>query len=461
MSYDRTASTERGSISAAGRISLIKRLIPRSLFWRSFLIVLIPVVVLQGAVALIFIERHLESMSRRLALGVAGEIAFVIDSLRIVEDQSFREWIVLRARDDMQITVDRSEAAAAAPVIDAHDPGIVAGALYRALEQRLPFPLEVREAREIESYVTRVGLPDGPVTLTIARKRLEGRTTHIFFVWMVGAAVLVTGIALIFLRNQLRPVSRLARAAEAFGKGRPIGWLKPSGAAEVRQATAAFIEMQERITRQIAQRTEMLAGVSHDLRAPLTRMRLELALLAAAEPEREAEIRALDADVAEMERMIDGYLAFARGQDGETPVEIDLASLLDDVVMGASRHGAAITLEMERPLAVTLRAGAIKRCITNLVDNAIRYGNAVTVSARRLDSAIEIAVEDNGPGIPEGERETVLRPFVRLDAARNPNRGGAGLGLTIARDIARGHGGDIHLMQGGMGGLRAELWLPV
>jgi two-component system osmolarity sensor histidine kinase EnvZ len=438
----------------------VKRLLPRSLFWRSFLIVLIPVLFLQGAVALLFFERHLENMSRRLALGVAGDVTFVLDSLRIVDDPSLREWIILRAREDMQIALDRSEAAAARPVVDGHDAGIASGALYRALEERLPYPIEVREARDVEQFIARIGTPDRPITLSIARKRLEGSTTHIFFVWMVGAAALITGIAVIFLRNQLRPVSRLAHAAEAFGKGRPVTWLKPSGAAEVRQATAAFLEMQERITRQISQRTEMLAGVSHDLRAPLTRMRLELALLAA-DPKHDADLRALDNDVAEMERMIDEYLAFARGQGGEAPVEIDLASLLDDVVSGASRRGASIALETERPLAVTLRAGAIKRCVTNLIDNAIRYGGAVKVAAMRRDAAIEIAVEDDGPGIPEGDRERVFRPFVRLDAARSPNRGGTGLGLAIARDIARGHGGDVTLSEAVGGGVRVVLRLPV
>ncbi|MGD9537490.1 MAG: ATP-binding protein [Alphaproteobacteria bacterium] len=438
----------------------LKRFLPRSLFWRSFLIVLIPVIFLQGAVALLFFERHLENMSRRLALGVAGDVAFLVDSLRAVDDPVLREWIILRAREDMQVRLERGETAPLQPFVEGHDAGIAAGALYRALNERMPFPIEVREERGPDRFITRIGMPDGTITFDIGRKRLEGSTTHIFFVWMVGAAALITGIAVIFLRNQLRPVSRLARAAEAFGKGRPVNWLKPSGAAEVRQATAAFLEMQERITRQIAQRTEMLAGVSHDLRAPLTRMRLELALLAA-DPKHEADIRALDNDVAEMERMIDEYLAFARGQGGEAPVEIDLASLLDDVVSGASRRGAAIALETERPLAVTLRAGAIKRCVTNLVDNAIRYGGAVKVAAMRHDAAIEIAVEDDGPGIPERDREKVFRPFVRLDAARSPNRSGTGLGLAIARDIARGHGGDVTLSEAVGGGVRVVLRLPV
>ena len=442
-------------------MSLIKRLLPKSLFWRSFLIMLIPVVLLQGTVAIIFVERQIDNTSRRLSIGIAGDIAFLLDALLVIEDPLLRERTVLRARDALQISLDRTAPDKAEPMRPGYDNGIVTQSLYRALQDRLPYAIEVREARANERFIVRIGLPEGTATLVVARKRLESTTTHIFFTWMVGAAVLFTGIAVIFLRNQLSPISRLARAAEAFGKGRPIGWLKPSGATEVRQATAAFLEMQERITRQITQRTEMLAGVSHDLRAPLTRMRLELALLASGDGRSETDIRELEADVVEMERMIEEYLAFARGQGGEAPVETDLAALLDDIVSAASRRGATVTLETERPLAVTLRPGAIKRCITNLVDNAIRYGSGVRVAALRHDTAIEIAVEDNGPGIPLADREKVFRPFVRLDAARNPNRGGAGLGLTIARDIARGHGGEVTLSEAAGGGVRVVLRLPV
>jgi len=438
----------------------LKRFLPRTLFWRSFLIVLIPVLLLQAAVTLVFIERHVDNFSRRLAIAVSGDVSYLLGALERTEDDALRTALIARAREDMEITFDPRSGEVTTPVVDMVHGGQAAAALHRALHERFHRPIEVYERLRDEGYVIRFASAEGPIILNVARKRLHNPTTYLFFVWMVGAATVLTGIAMFFLRNQLRPITRLARAAEAFGKGRPIGRLKPSGAAEVRQATAAFVEMQERITRQIAQRTEMLAGVSHDLRAPLTRMRLELALLAG-DPRHEADVRALEADVLEMERMIDEYLAFSRGQGGEAPVEIDLAALLDDVVAGATRQGAAIALETERPLAVTLRPGAIRRCVTNLVDNAVRYGSAVRVAASRRDKAIEIAVEDDGPGIPEDEREKVFRAFVRLDAARSPNRGGAGLGLTIARDIARGHGGEVTLSEATGGGVRAVLRLPV
>ena len=274
--------------------------------------------------------------------------------------------------------------------------------------------------------------------------------------WMVGTSILLIGLAVIFLRNQMKPISRLAKAAEAFGKGRPSAHLKPEGASEIRQAAIAFLDMQERIKRQIQQRTEMLAGVSHDLRTPLTRMRLQLAMMA---PDGETE--SLGNDLTEMEKMIDEYLAFARGDSLETIREVKLSELLRDVVEDATRKGNHVELEADAEVQMQVRPNAFKRCLTNLVENALRHGEAVKISARLSGKVIEIAVEDDGPGIAEENRETVFKPFFRLDESRNPATGGAGLGLSIARDVARAHGGDVTLSESAMGGLRALLRLPV
>jgi two-component system osmolarity sensor histidine kinase EnvZ len=278
---------------------------------------------------------------------------------------------------------------------------------------------------------------------------------------MVGTALVVTALAVFFLRNQMRPIRRLAAAADALGKGRPVTDLKPAGALEIRQAASAFIEMQERIRRQITQRTEMLAGVSHDLRTPLTRMKLQLAMLGNSHPDSDAEIAEFERDIVQMERMIDEYLAFARGQGTEAPISTDLAEIVTEVANGARRKGGQIALDLEQPLVVPLRPNAIKRCLTNLVENAARYGAQIEISATRQNDVVEITIEDDGPGIPEEQREAVFKPFFRLDEARSPNTGGSGLGLAIARDVARGHGGDIRMTSGTLGGLRAELWLPV
>ena len=333
--------------------------------------------------------------------------------------------------------------------------------LHRQLGERLRVPYHLDTGLPDKAMSIRVQRPDGVLTLLTTVKRMRHSTTYLVILWMVGTALVVAVIAVIFLRNQIRPIRRLAAAADAFGKGRPVTDLKPSGAAEIRSAGAAFLEMQRRIQRQISQRTEMLAGVSHDLRTPLTRVRLQLALLADANPESRGEIAESEQDLLLMEHMIDEYMAFARGQGGEAPVDTDLAEIIDDVAGNARRHGSPVSLAVERPLVMALRPNAIRRCLTNLVENAVHYGAQVQISAARRDDVVAVTVEDDGPGIPEDQREEVFKPFFRLDGARNPRTGGAGLGLSIARDVARGHGGDIRMSGGTLGGLRAELRLPV
>jgi two-component system osmolarity sensor histidine kinase EnvZ len=263
-------------------------------------------------------------------------------------------------------------------------------------------------------------------------------------------------VATIFMRNQVKPIRRLAVAADNFGKGRDVTQFKPEGAREVRQAASAFLAMRERISRQISQRTDMLAGVSHDLRTPLTRMKLQLAMIKQTDGAKE-----LSSDVDEMEHMLEGYLAFARGEGTETPRSSDVSTVLNEVVTQAHRKSKAVDLHTEGELIVPLRPQAFKRCMTNLIDNAIRYANHVTVRAGTRGNAIEITVDDDGPGIPEDQREDVFKSFYRIDNSRNPETGGVGLGLTIARDVIRSHGGDITLSDSPLSGLRARVRLPL
>ena len=299
-------------------------------------------------------------------------------------------------------------------------------------------------------------LAEGVLEIVAPRKRLFSSTTHIFIAWMVGASLILLSIAIYFLRGQIRPIRRLAQAAESFGKGMQVVNFKPEGAKEIRQAAHAFLQMRERIQRQITQRTEMLAGVSHDLRTPLTRMKLQLAML----PENDYAA-GLRGDVSDMEKMVDGYLAFARGEGSEVPVPMPLQKVLEEVVEDARRNGADVTLENTMRAQITVRQHAIKRALTNLVDNAARHSNEVYVSAARKDEIIEITVDDDGPGIPKSQRESVFKPFFRIDPSRNADTGGVGLGLTIARDVVRNHGGDLLLQESPFGGLRALVRLPV
>jgi len=306
--------------------------------------------------------------------------------------------------------------------------------------------------------VVLVQLAEGVLSVDVHEKRLYSSTPYIFLMWMVGSSLVLFAVAIVFMRNQIRPIRRLAIAARAFGMGREVEEFRSEGAAEVRQAAEAFRQMRERLRGQFTQRTEMLAGVSHDLRTPLTRMKLQLAMLGDA-----AEISELKSDVQDMERMVEGYLAFARGEGTETPIPTDLIALVADVVGAETRDGSSVNLVLpeRETFVLEARPQALKRALANLITNAKRYAATVAVTMKVDQAAVLITVDDDGPGIPEANREDVFKPFFRLDASRNPETGGTGLGLTIARDIARSHGGELSLDAAPMGGLRARVSLPV
>jgi two-component system osmolarity sensor histidine kinase EnvZ len=316
-----------------------------------------------------------------------------------------------------------------------------------------PFFIDAKSSNKIVEI--QVQLKEGVLNVRASRKRLYSPTTTIFVLWMIGTSILLFSIATMFMRNQVRAVKRLAAAADSFGKGHDVPNFKAEGATEVRQAALAFAVMRERINRQMAQRTDMLAGVSHDLRTPLTRMKLQLAMMSG------EGVEDLKADVADMEHMVEGYLAFARGEGGEAAEPTDLGPILEDVVTKLRREGHAIDLHCEEKLVLPLRTQAMARSLMNLVGNAARYGTHVAVRAGRRGQGVEVLIDDDGPGIPADKREDAFKAFVRLEGSRNPKTGGVGLGLTIARDIVRAHGGDVHLEDSPFGGLRVRLRLPV
>jgi two-component system osmolarity sensor histidine kinase EnvZ len=302
----------------------------------------------------------------------------------------------------------------------------------------------------------RIKLDDTIMRVFARRADAYSFNSWIFFLWMVMTSLVVLTIAILFLRNQIRPIVRLADAAEAFGKGREVANFRPRGAREVRRAAAAFLEMKIRIERAIEQRTTMLAGVSHDLRTILTRFKLELALLGES-----PEVDAIKKDVDEMAGMLEAYLAFARGDLGEQPAPTDMAAMLDELKVDTERHGHRATVVFHGPTEVTVRPAAFKRCLANLVSNAARFASTVAITGHRDHRWLTVTVDDDGPGIPSPLREDVFKPFLRLDDARNQDEGGTGLGLAIARDIARAHGGDITLGDSPLGGLRASVRVPV
>jgi two-component system osmolarity sensor histidine kinase EnvZ len=274
--------------------------------------------------------------------------------------------------------------------------------------------------------------------------------------WMVGTSLLLFAIATMFMRNQVRPIRRLADAVDNFGKGRDVPDFRPEGATEIRRAAAAFERMRGRINNALTQRTEMLAGVSHDLRTPLTRMKLQLEMLGDARG-----VEDLKEDLREMEVMVEEFLAFARGEGTEEAVESNLDEIVATVARSASADGRDVVAKTDGDMKILIRPNAIRRCITNLVVNAVTHATAVEIGASRRGTLVEITVDDDGPGIPEEEREAVFKPFYRLDPSRNPGTGGTGLGLSIARDLARGSGGEVTLEDSPLGGLRATIKLPV
>jgi two-component system osmolarity sensor histidine kinase EnvZ len=301
-----------------------------------------------------------------------------------------------------------------------------------------------------------VGVPEGIYTILSPERRVYTPTTQVFILWMTGSSTLLTIVALMFMRNQIRPIRRLAAAAEAIGKGREVPWFKLEGSSEVRQAAAALMVMRDRLKRQITQRTAMLAGVSHDLRTPLTRMRLQIELMGTS-----TETDELSSDITEMEEMLNAYLSFARGEEAEAAVPVDLAELLNEIVAAARRQNPNIELNAPQDIEIIMRRNAMKRCLTNLIGNALRYGNGAEINAAINDQTVTITIDDDGPGIHAAWREDMFRPFTRMEESRNQATGGIGLGLTIARDIARFHGGDIVLEDSPLGGLRAKVWLPI
>ena len=436
---------------------VIKRFLPQSLLGRSILIIVTPLILLQLVSAFVFYESHWDKVSVRLARGLAGDIAAIVDLLAQNKTPEGRTAVIELASNHFGLESQIIDGEVLANEKPKHVGfGIIEVVLLRAMNEAVKKPYKIDGDKVDHHVVISVQLPEGVLEIVSNRKRLFSSTTYVFVLWMVGTAMILFGVATIFMRNQVRPIRRLAAAADNFGKGRDTPQFKPEGATEVRQAASAFISMRDRIQRQIRQRTDMLAGVSHDLRTPLTRMKLVLEMQV-----HQDSIEDIKEDIAEMEHMLEAYLAFARGEGDEAPKNTDLTAMLEEVVGLARRKGVAVDLHTEGQIEVPVKPNAFKRCVTNLVENAERYADHVSVRAGQRGKEIEITIDDDGPGIPEEFREDAFRPFYRLEDSRNPETGGVGLGLSIARDVIRGHGGDIALGDSPSGGLRARLTLPL
>lgn len=450
--------------TAAGRVYdvwdrfglLIKGVLPKGLYQRALLIIILPMVVLQSVVAYVFLERHYNLVTQRLSAGVVADIATLIEVYKSYPQGADSAQLRRIAQEKLGLVVDFL------PVNDLPPPGPkpffsqIDQALSEEIRKQIGRPFWIDTVGRSALVEIRIKLDNAVIRVFAPRSAAYASNSHIFLGWMVGTSLVLITVAVMFLRNQIRPILRLADAAESFGKGREVPNFRPRGAREVRRAAFAFLEMKSRIERTIEQRTAMLAGVSHDLRTILTRFKLELALLGDS-----PEIDAMKKDVDEMARMLEAYLAFARGDSGEQSAPTDMAAFLDELKADAERNGHETKVTFHGHPIVTVRPNAFKRCLGNLVSNAARHAHSISITGHRDHRWLNVTVDDDGPGIPPRMREEVFKPFLRLDDARNQDQGGTGLGLAIARDIARSHGGDITLSDSPLGGLRATVRVPV
>lgn len=427
---------------------MLKQFMPKSLYARTLVILVVPLLVVTVGTIYFFIDHHLDTLTHRLAEDIAGEISSITEVYR--SKTMDREQAIQFAKEhhDIKLSfVNKFEASR-----NERTPMRAIGEWFLddALIEVMKVPYYVKLDKST-IYVD-VILPDEVMRFETPRKRLLSKTTPMYLLWVIVLPVFMFIIAALFMKNQVRPIRRLVSSADKFGKGLAVPPIKPEGATEVRQAAVAFNRMQERIHRQITQRTEMLAGVSHDLRTPLTRMELQLAML-----ENSPEVEGLKQDVTEMRTMVESYLSFARGEEPEKPVMTNIYDLLESV---ANKYGDKVILPKRRSYRRPVRIQCLKRCFQNLLDNANKYANHVKVSMEAVNDGFEIAIEDDGPGIPENKRQEVFRPFYRIDTARNLDHGGTGLGLCIAQDAVHQHGGTIELDESSLGGLKVLIKIP-
>jgi two-component system osmolarity sensor histidine kinase EnvZ len=435
---------------------LVAIYMPKRLYARSLIIVIAPMILLQSVVAFVFMERHWQTVTQRLSTATVRDVAAIIDMIETFPQNDDYASVVRIAQDRLSLKADilppePLPAAGPRPFFS-----ILNNILSEELTRQINRPFWIDTVGNSGVVEIRVQLTNMVLRVFAKRSQAYASNSHIFIVWMVGTSLILLMIAIPFLRNQVKPITALAEAAESFGRGRPMPLdFRPRGAQEVRRAGFAFIQMRERIERQMEQRTAMLTGVSHDLRTILTRFRLQLALIAS---KRDRE--ALTADIDDMQQMLEGYLAFARGEAEEDPGQFDIAAYFQRIEDEAELRKRTVTTSLIGDPHVHVRPNAFDRLLNNLIGNAMRYARNISVDVTHERGWLTVIVNDDGPGIPADRRDDVFKPFFRLDTARNLDSSGTGLGLSIARDIARSHGGDITLSDSKLGGLRAEVRVP-
>lgn len=436
-------------------IRWLGEVMPKGLFVRSLIIIIAPIVILQSVVAYVFLERHWQLVTRRLSSAVSSDIAALIDFYEYYPQPPDAPELTRIALERLGLDVNFLPGTELPKQGPKPFFSILDEVLTDEIRKQVGRPFWIDTVGRSNVIEIRIQLEHTVMRVFARRSLAYASNSHIFLIWMLGTSMVLVTVAVLFQLNQIRPILRLADAAEDFGKGREVDF-RPRGAREVRRAGRAFVEMKRRIERAMDQRTTMLNGVSHDLRTILTRFKLSLALM-----HNDPEIDDLRSDVKEMERMLEAYLAFARGDTGEAAEPTDIQAMLESLRLDYARQGRDIMISISGDMLITVRPFAFQRLIGNLVANAVRYGTKVSVSATRMPRWLTISVDDDGPGIASDFREEAFKAFVRLDTARNVDDGGTGLGLAIARDIARSHGGDVSLSDSPLGGVRATIRIPL
>lgn len=438
----------------------IKQFLPRSLLGRSLMILIVPILLVQMIATYVFFDRHWSKLNARMAYAVAGEISIIGRSIEQENDTRSLNKVIGFAAQNLGLVINFEKDGRLKKVSNYQElPLWESGgvkALKHEIENKMRKPYSIHVDDNIKGIEVEIKLRNGVLDVTVPERRLYTSSGYVFLLWMIGSSIILLAISIVFMRNQIRPIRKLAAAADRLGKGREVLYFKPEGATEVRQAGQAFLDMQKRIKRQIEQRTTMLAGVSHDLRTPLTRLKLQLAMMGDS-----PDIEAMKTDVAQMEKMISGYLDFVRGESEEQVALTSLNELIERVIVSAKRQGVEINGTVAREIHAMLRPLAFERCLTNLVNNAGKYARHVWIAADAAEQMLEISIDDDGPGIPPDQYEEVFKPFYRVDTSRNASTGGVGLGLPIAMDIVHAHGGKIWLEKSPQGGLRVAVRVPV
>ena len=431
----------------------LKKIFPSGLYTRSLIIIIAPIVILQAILTFVFLERHWQLVTKKLSSSVVSEIGMMMDMQKnndLIEISSNAKKfydINLRLLTNQRIDNDFRLPA-----------NLVEKTLSQELQKNLDNKYSIEDIPEEKKVIINIEVENGILEFVIPRRNVYATNSHIFLVWMVISSILILSIAILFLRQQIKPIEKLAKAAESFGIGRKIKNFKPTGATEVRKAADAYIKMQERIEKFLEQRTLMLAGVSHDLRTPLTRIKLQLEMYSNQKGNTE-----LLKDVNEMQYMLETYLDFSQTASSEEDTEVDLKELIDNIISTSNEKSKIISLKPTnlKNIKYICKKIALKRCIINLINNAKAFGDEVLITLNESNKEITITIEDNGPGIPKKDYEKALRPFQRLDSSRNQNIAGSGLGLSISQEIMNSIGGNIKLSKSKLGGLKVIMALPL